>query len=302
MFLLFGLMIGAMLAIQTGVNSRLRQQLGSPFLSSMISFLVGSLFLSLLVSLQSQPLADFSQHWQQQPFWLWIGGGLGVIALTTNILLFPYLGAVQTTILPILGQIIMGILIDQFGLFDTSQIPFGIWRALGISLVLVGMGLAIFSKKEQRKSVPYLNLWRLLGISAGALAASQTAINGKLGIILNSPLQASLISFWVGASILMLFVLLFQQQHLNFKKVNFSNSPVWMWFGGVLGAVFVFGGSYLMPRVGTGQTVILALTGQIIGSLLMDYFGLLGNPKQKVQLIKLVGIALLITGVVCIKI
>ena len=57
-----------------------------------------------------------------EPLWIWFGGLLGVVALTGNILLFPHLGAVQTVVLPIAGQIMMGVVIDHFGFFD-SPLP-----------------------------------------------------------------------------------------------------------------------------------------------------------------------------------
>ena len=56
-----------------------------------------------------------------EPWWIWIGGALGVIYLTGNIVLFPKLGSVQTVIMPILGQIVMSMLIDNFGWFTLSN-------------------------------------------------------------------------------------------------------------------------------------------------------------------------------------
>ena len=46
--LFFGIFIGLLLPIQTCLNSRLRQSVGSPYLSSLGSFFGGTLFLAAL--------------------------------------------------------------------------------------------------------------------------------------------------------------------------------------------------------------------------------------------------------------
>ena len=45
-----------------------------------------------------------------------LGGLLGVIYLTGNLLLLPRLGAALTVVITVTGQIIMGVIIDTFGL------------------------------------------------------------------------------------------------------------------------------------------------------------------------------------------
>lgn len=55
--------------------------------------------------------------------------------LTSNVLLFPRLGAVQTVILPILGRILMGTLIDSFGWFHAMQLQMTLMRFWELSLL-----------------------------------------------------------------------------------------------------------------------------------------------------------------------
>lgn len=121
--ILIGLIIGIGLPMQTSINSRLKVSVGSPFVASLISFSLGTLFLALITLLIDKSLLFPLNLFGKEPFWLWIGGLLGVIYLTSNILLFPKLGSVQTVIMPILGQIIMGLIIDNFGLFGSLVQP-----------------------------------------------------------------------------------------------------------------------------------------------------------------------------------
>lgn len=51
-----------------------------------------------------------------------IGGMLGMAFVTANIILMPFLGAALTTIVAMLGQMIMGIIIDHFGLMGSPKI------------------------------------------------------------------------------------------------------------------------------------------------------------------------------------
>ncbi len=83
------------------------------------------------------------------PAWIWIGGICGVVFLTGNILLFPKLGGVQTVVLPVLGQILMGLTIDNFGLFYSQQTSLTAFRIAGAVLVLLGVVLVSTAKESK---------------------------------------------------------------------------------------------------------------------------------------------------------
>jgi hypothetical protein len=53
--------------------------------------------------------------------------------------------ASATTILAVAGQLLVGVLIDHFGFFDTFVRPFDLLRAAGLVLVLIGAWLVIRS-------------------------------------------------------------------------------------------------------------------------------------------------------------
>ena len=67
----------------------------------------------------------------------------------------PKLGGVQTVVLPVLGQILMGLTIDNFGLFYSQQTSLTAFRIAGAVLVLLGVVLVSTAKesKAERKSV-----------------------------------------------------------------------------------------------------------------------------------------------------
>lgn len=122
-FLGLSLFAGFMLANQNPINADMKKMVGSPFISAAISFLVGSVFLAIVSAVKSHQVFPTMTFIQSNPAWIWLGGVLGAIYLTSNVLLFPRLGAIQTVVLPILGQILMGTLIDTFGWFGSQPIP-----------------------------------------------------------------------------------------------------------------------------------------------------------------------------------
>ncbi len=77
--------------------------------------------------------------------------------------------------------------------------------------------------------------------------------------------------------------------------------PWWAWTAGLIGAVFVGMTVFVVPRVGVGLMLASVVVGQMIGSLIVDKYGLVGLPAQPVGLGKVLGVGLLIAGVVLIK-
>lgn len=307
--ILIGIIIGIGLPMQTSINTRLKQTLGSPFLASLTSFSIGTIFLAIITLIISHSLFFSPQIFAEQPVWLWIGGFLGVIYLTSNILLFPKLGSVQTVIFPILGQIIMGLIIDSFGLFHSLFKPMNLTRFFGAILVILGVVCTVAMSNIIRKlhgqvsdapKTKGIFFWRLLGIVAGMLGACQTAINGHLGVILKSSVKAAFISFLVG-TIALILVNIILRPKLQFMTPTNGKNPWWMWLGGLIGAIFVFGNAFLVPIIGTGLAVVIILVGQMTGSLLVDEFGLLDSKKNPISLIQIVGIIIMISGVALIR-
>lgn len=308
---LLAISIGAILAVQTAINAQLRKFVISPFLASMISFAVGVIFLSITLVSSGSSLGIPLDLLLNQPIYIWLGGIGGAIAITTNILLFPKLGSVQTTILPIFGMTLMSMFIDHNGWFNATQYSFGWNRIFGILLVLLGVLLAtaIRSKKNEqysprtnKESERNLWIWRILGILAGMLLAIQIAVNGQLGKVLHSSSHAALVSFFVGTITLIIIVGLKDRSYTSIKEPFKQAAPWWIWIGGILGGSYVLINVFLVNQIGNGQTVVLALFGQITGSLLVQQFGLFNSLKNRIQPLQIIGLMVMIAGVFLIRI
>ncbi len=312
--IVFGIAVGLVLPAQTAINSYLRQFMGATFKASWVSFFVGAVCLAGATWLSGKRLGMSLNFIQTQPAWVWLGGVFGVCYLTGNIFLFAKLGSVQSVILPILGQIIAGLIVDNWGLFMSPFHAVTSVRFTGALLVTAGILVTIIGPEYLRQrhgrrlgdSTEGFSMknwgWRILGVLTGSLSALQTAINGHLGQVLHSPVKAAFITLFTGTLLLTAIVIILGVRGtLTDTPKLTGHRPWWIWLGGVLGATFVFGNAQLVPILGTGLTVTVVLLGQISGSLAIDQFGLLGARKSPVVLLQLIGLAIMIMGIAAIK-
>jgi transporter family-2 protein len=75
------------------------------------------------------------------PLWMWLGGVMGLTVVFTITFAQPRIGATATIGILIAGQLVMGAVIDRFGLFGVDRIDISVARAVGI--VLLGIGAAL---------------------------------------------------------------------------------------------------------------------------------------------------------------
>lgn len=138
-----------------------------------------------------------------------------------------------------------------------------------------------------------------VGLFAGGLLGTQPSVNGSLGKSVAHPLQASLISFGSGTAILLLVTLGIGKFPPEFV-VNPRSLPWWIWFGGAIGVIMVSTSLFFVPRIGSLPWFAAVMTGQTIAALILDHFGLLGNPKTPISLLRVFGTLLLVLGVLAI--
>jgi bacterial/archaeal transporter family-2 protein len=79
----------------------------------------------------------------RSPVWMWLGGVMGLTVVFAITFAQPRIGATATIGILIAGQLVMGALIDRFGLFGVEQIGISWPRALGIGLLGVGAALSL---------------------------------------------------------------------------------------------------------------------------------------------------------------
>jgi bacterial/archaeal transporter family-2 protein len=139
----------------------------------------------------------------------------------------------------------------------------------------------------------------LLAIGAGVLLPVQAGINAQLRSGVGSPLVAGLVSFLVGTVGLAAVVVLLRAPVT--LRPAWVASPWWYWMGGLLGATFVVASIVLAPRLGAATMVAAIVAGQMIASLLLDQYGLLGFPTHPISGVRVLGAVLVIGGVILVQ-
>jgi transporter family-2 protein len=77
------------------------------------------------------------------PAWMWAGGLMGLVVVLTITFAQPRIGATATIGILIAGQLVMGAVIDRFGLFGVDEIAITWPRLLGIALLAAGAALSL---------------------------------------------------------------------------------------------------------------------------------------------------------------
>jgi transporter family-2 protein len=139
----------------------------------------------------------------------------------------------------------------------------------------------------------------LLAFAAGISFVFQAAANNNLRAEIVSPWWAGFVSY-LGGTLVMLVVAIALREPLPSAQMVAKSQWV-SWMGGVFGAIYIGISILMLPRLGAATLIALLVAGQMIGSLAFDQFGLLGVPVHPISALRLAGAALLVGGVVLIR-
>jgi transporter family-2 protein len=311
---LLTIILGTFIPLQTATNARLQRSVSSALVASFISFVISTILLAF-IALGTGELGNFSSiNISDIPWWSWTGGLFGAMYVAYITFLFRTIGSVQTIVLPIFGQLVFSLFIDRFGWFDMPQCSISVVHILSVIFVFVGVLLIVnqpvssrFKQSEKvqvdtktvSQNVSKKNKWlpQISAVFIGVILTLNSVANGRLGVGLSSALNASLISFIAGTlflGILCLITHTLGQTVLGFQRQD----PWWIRLGGIFGAIFVFGCTYLIPQVGVSALSVLTLLGQMALSLVIDKYGLFQADKKTVSVQAILGILIMLGGVV----
>ena len=138
-----------------------------------------------------------------------------------------------------------------------------------------------------------------LAFFLGGLLPIQVGVNAELAKYINSSILAALVSFLVGGVCLILGALIFKTPLPTLNQV--TSFPTWLWGGGMIGAAVVLGSILAGPKIGALALVSLLLAGQLVVSILIDHYGWLGFPIEKMNIQRFLGVLLLVGGFLLVQ-
>lgn len=141
-------------------------------------------------------------------------------------------------------------------------------------------------------------IWMGMALLAGAFLPIQAGMNNKLAKTCGNPVFASTISFAVGMVALVIYLLITSG---NISWRGLKDVPAYAWMGGVLGAFYVTIIILAYPKIGPGFMFGLVVAGQMLISMLMEHFQLMGTQSQPISIGRIAGMLLIVGGVILMK-
>lgn len=135
---------------------------------------------------------------------------------------------------------------------------------------------------------------------SGILIPLQAGANAALGRSLGHPLWAALVSLAVSTICILPALLILRVSAPTLDGV--SREPGWIWVGGVVGVIYVVAAIIIAPKLGAASFMTTIIAGQLLGSLAVDYFGLVGFAARTITLPRIAGVLLVVMGVLILQV
>lgn len=132
--ILIGLLGGVSVGFQSPIAASMGQRIGSTA-GAFVVHLSGAVLALTLLALRG---GENIGAWRSLPWYMLVSGFFGVLLLQTITVTYPRLGATMMVVLMVVGQLLIGVLIDQFGWFDTPVRLLDAPRLVGVLLLCAG--------------------------------------------------------------------------------------------------------------------------------------------------------------------
>ena len=313
---LLGIIAGIASTAQVSINGKVREVLRSPYHAAVLSFVVAGIIMSAIILVTEGRLYIPLHSIASQPLWIWLGGSCGTAIIILNVVCLPKLGSARNVMIVCFGQVMSGLVIDQFGMFGSPVVSMTFTRTFGALIVLLGVALVNGIKLPGRSDgtvdmdepVSSVSLYLVLALLDGFACAAQIAINGTLNKYAGSAAKATLVSMTVGLITTLTVIALISL--VRGRRYVFDGGRTvpwtrmlrpWMVFGGVMSVVVVGGNAVVAPAAGAGIVTVLNLIGMMGMALYVDAIGFLGIDRKPVTVSKFAGMILMAAGTAVIS-
>jgi len=135
LMILFTLFGGLTLSAQSSINGTLSRKAGT-IETTLLTFLTGTMFLAIFIVFfgQGNVLAIL-----EVPKWQLSAAFLGTLYLLLTVMAVPKIGVIATNIAGIAGQLVIGVLIDHFGWFNSLVISLDMKRTFALLFMVIAL-------------------------------------------------------------------------------------------------------------------------------------------------------------------
>lgn len=139
----------------------------------------------------------------------------------------------------------------------------------------------------------------LAAIVSGAVVPFQAGANAVLGRTLGHPLWGTVVSLCVSFACILPVMALAKVEAPTLA--NLGQAPRWIWIGGIVGVAYITGALMLAPKLGAAGFITAAIAGQMLASIIIDQWGLVGLPQKPVSLSRIAGLGLIFLGLIVMQ-
>jgi transporter family-2 protein len=280
--------IGAMLSAQARINGELGKHTGS-VMAAAVSFGVGFVALAIAVTASRQARVGLRRlgRVRIKKWWL-LGGVFGAAVVASSAAAVPEVGVSLVTVLIVAGTTTGGLAVDAVGAGPAGRVAVSPVRLAGVALAVVAVCIGAIGQHGTFRPA----LLALVG-AAGVASAWQQAANGQLRASAEDARVAALVNFVVGLLALgLLTAVLAITGH--FPTIHWSHQPG-LYIGGLLGVVYIAVAAALVGRLGVLRLTLGAVSGQVVGALLIDVIA--PTPGLRLTVATVVGALLTLVAV-----
>jgi transporter family-2 protein len=297
-------LIGACMVIQHVLNSRLSHDVGY-FGAAFVFMMVGGTVLLCLVLLD--PRQSGLMRIGDVPPYLFIPAAVNLLSIAWLCLSIYYYGAVVTTTVSFLGQVVTAVVFDHFGFLDLPLIRIDALRIGGVLLMTLGalfvQGLLYLGRKDYHRTPEIQQLAStpkdgfpgskficpfFLGVFISTLLTMNAALGKMIGV-----LETAFLFLMPGAIMLYLYFQLHPRKPMPIfsKKI----SPIFF-LPGLINTVGVTSCAKVFPIIGVSIAILSLFLGQSVVALLLDHFAFLKVKQSRITWTKVLGILLMVIG------
>ncbi|MGA4515681.1 DMT family transporter [Solibacillus silvestris] len=133
--ILFTLIGGITLSAQSSINGTFSQKAGT-IETTFLTFLTGTMFLTIFILfLGNGNLLGILEA----PKWQLSAAFLGTMYLLLTVMAVPRIGVIATSIAGIAGQLVIGVIIDHFGWFNSLVIELDVKRTFALFFMFISL-------------------------------------------------------------------------------------------------------------------------------------------------------------------
>jgi transporter family-2 protein len=252
---------GSGIAVQSYINGRLGQSLGSGELAATFNNVSGLAILAA-ATLATGAGSRAVRHWAGVRPWHLLAGLGGALMVTTGAIAAPKMGVALLSLALVCGQSSGSLVADRAGLSPAGRHNVTAPRVVGVLIAVCAVAISALGAHSN----PQTGLLAL-AIVAGVAMALQQAANGHVARTTGEPIFASTVNFFVGSIALIVAAAIatgLTPEH------GWAAAPAPEYLGGLIGVVAATSMAIVVSRLGVLRLMLAVIAGQACGGLIVD--------------------------------